>query len=666
MTRSTGLRVALVLAAVAIFGATAVWAAPDDGFVIGIWPVGLATGAAVLARGRQVPAVLLAVPVLALATIVGGGRPLDVGLGYALSIGVETALAWWILTRGRPGPPRLLTDLDLRLYFAAAIGGGLVAAAGGALTSVLADWGRPGTVALALGTAHLASQLCVVPLFAVLPDHGASAGPIERVLQWVSIAVVTPLVFAPHDFPSLVFLAVPILAWSAFRMAPLEALFQMVAVLAFAIGMTTVGLGPFAAVPSSFDMSVDARGTLLAAYAATCASIVVPLMLRAGVHIETARDAAAERDRMRNVVDGTQGVAIIGTDELGRITLFNPGAERLLGYAREEVLGLPTRMFHSDAAIARKAQQLGVEEDFGKVARAIMERDLVATEMGFVRKDGEERLHAMTLSRISDDRGHVLGYVSTSEDITERMRTQSALEEAVDRLREVDAVKDAFVSSVSHELRTPITSILGYLEMLEDGSYGDLSALQRDAVRRVSGNSDRLLGLIDDLLTLSRVQDSGLGPSERAFDLRAVVEAGYAVVSPVVKSRRLELGLELPEEPVPFLGDRDLLERVVVNLVGNAVKFTPDGGSVRVGLVRLGDFAQLSVADTGIGIPEAEQPKLFTRFFRSELAQKNAIQGSGLGLSITRGIVEKHGGSVAVTSVEGEGTTFRVRLPVVT
>lgn len=666
MTRSSGVRVALLVVAVGVFGASAVWGAPDDGRVIGIWPVGLATGAAVLARGRQVPWVVAAVGALALVTIAGGGRPLDVALGYAVGIAVETALVWRILTDGRSGPVGLRTDHDLRIYLLASGAGGVVGAITGAVTSLLAGWGSPGTVALALGTAHLASQLAVIPLFAVLPDHRASARAGERVLQWVSIGVVTPLVFLPHDFPSVVFLAVPILAWSAFRMSPLEALLQMVAVLAFAIGMTTLGWGPFADVPSDYDMTSDARGILLAAYACTCALIVVPLMLRAGVHIETSRSASAERDRMRNVVDGTQGVAIIGTDEQGRITLFNPGAERLLGYSREEVLGRPTRFLHSGEAISRKAAELGVEDDFAAVVRAILERDLSATEMGFVRKDGEERSHAMTLAQIADERGHVVGYVSTSEDITERIRTQSALEEAVDRLREVDAVKDAFVSSVSHELRTPITSILGYLEMLEDGSYGELSPLQRDAVRRVSSNSDRLLGLIDDLLTLSRVQESGLGGFERAFDLRAVVEAGYAVVSPSIKARRLRMSMTLPEEPVPFLGDRDLMERLVVNLVGNAIKFTPEGGSVDVALEVLGDFAQLSVADTGIGIPEAEQPQLFTRFFRSELAQKNAIQGSGLGLSISRGIVEKHGGSVAVSSVVGEGTTFLVRLPVVT
>ncbi|WP_182524156.1 ATP-binding protein [Nocardioides dongkuii] len=664
MTRSSVLRVALLLAATALFGCAAVLAAPDDGYGIGIWPVGLATTAALLARGRQVAAVVVTVLVTAVLTI-AWVRPTEVALGFGLGIAVETVVVWWLLTGGRPGPTGLRTDEELSRFFVAGGAGGAVAAVAGALTSLLTGWGDPWLVALTLASAHLASQLTVVPLFARLPHHGPTAGSAERVAQWLVVAVVTPLVFLPHDFPSVVFLAVPVLAWGAIRLAPREAVLQMGAVLGFAITMTTLGLGPFAAVPEAFGLPVDARGILLATFASTCAGIVVPLVVRSGVHLETAREAAAERDRMRNIVDGTQGVAIIGTDERGLITLFNPGAERLLGYQRDEVLGESTRRLHSDEAVARKAEELGVDPDFDTVVETIMDRELVATELGFLRKDGEERSHAMTLARVSDERGHVVGYVSTSEDITERLRTQGALEEAVERLREVDAVKDVFVSSVSHELRTPITSILGYLEMLEDGSYGELTPLQRDAVRRVSGNSGRLLALIDDLLTLSRMADSSLGATEKVLDLRAVVRSGYDVVVPVAKSKRLRLSIDLPEEPVPVLGDPDLVERVVVNLVGNAVKFTPAGGTVQVAMTVDGETAELTVADSGIGIPEEDHERLFTRFFRTELAQRNAIQGSGLGLSIARGAVEKHGGTVTVTSAVGEGTTFCVRLPVV-
>ncbi|WP_309648486.1 HAMP domain-containing sensor histidine kinase, partial [Nocardioides sp.] len=180
-------------------------------------------------------------------------------------------------------------------------------------------------------------------------------------------------------------------------------------------------------------------------------------------------------------------------------------------------------------------------------------------------------------------------------------------------------------------------------------------------------NTTRLLGLIDDLLTLSRVDSDGFVHHDRVFDLAAAVRASYDVVAPGWSARDLDVRLALPEDPVPLLGERDMIERVVLNLLSNAVMFTPDGGVIRLSLAVDGDEAEIVVSDTGIGVPAQEQDRLFTRFFRSTLAQKQAIPGSGLGLSITRAIVEQHGGRIDFTSGEpGSGTTFRVRLPVVT
>jgi signal transduction histidine kinase len=322
--------------------------------------------------------------------------------------------------------------------------------------------------------------------------------------------------------------------------------------------------------------------------------------------------------------------------------------------------------------MAAVAEKLGVRDDFIAVATAMTAPEAAVTDIRYRRKDGAERTHSMTLTRMTDDRGRVTGYVSTSEDITDRVTAQQALVEALDtekqaveRLREVDQVKDAFISSVSHELRTPITSIVGYLEMLGEGEFGDLNAAQADAVRRVSRNSRRLLSLIDDLLTLSRVQDDGLGLVHRAFDLREVVRAGHDVVAPAWAKRDLAVQLTLPPEPVPFVGDKDMLERVVVNLVGNAVKFTPEGGRVDLCLSAGQGDAVVEVRDTGIGIPAQEQDRLFSRFFRSSTAQKQAIPGSGLGLSIAGAIVQAHGGTIEVDSVQDVGTTFRVRMPMV-
>lgn len=656
-------RVAALLGLVVLLGLAAVRAAPVDGHVIGIWPVGAATGVLVLAPRRHAPALLGVVLALALLTLSLSARPAGVVVGYTATIGLETWLVSRVLLGGAEGPWRLRADRDLRRYLGACLLGGLVGLVGGALTSAVTGFGDPGFVGLALGASHLASQLVLTPLWSRLPTHGPLARRPERVLQWVAVLVLAPAVLAPTMFPSVVFVLVPLLVWSALRVSPREALAQLVVVLGVAVALTTAGRGPFADVPVLLDLPRDVRSVLLAAYAATCALIVVPLLLRVGESVEAARAAAAERDTLGRIVQSATGMAIIGADRQGRITLFNPGAERLLGWSAREAAGLSTQVLHTAEQVSAKAHELEVDDDFASVSARMLEPDMAGADMGFVRKDGTERTHSMTLGRITDEAGRVLGYVSTSEDVTDRVAAEEALRDALARMQEVDAVKDAFVSSVSHELRTPITSIQGYLELLGDGSFGDLTAQQRSAVAKVAANSERLLILIDDLLTLSRVQESGLGLEDKVLDLVAVVRAGCAVVSPGGERAGVPIAVEVPDVPVPFLGDRDMLERVVINLVGNAVKFTPRGGRVEVTLRCHEQGSTITVADTGIGIPLAEQDRLFSRFFRSSLAQAQAIPGSGLGLSIAHSVVAQHGGTLRAESEPGAGTTFVVELP---
>lgn len=672
VTRSWQLRVLGLLVVMAGTGLLAVSSTPDGGRAVGIWPAGLATACLLVAQRRRTPQLLVVILAVVVGTIWLGGRPLGVAVGYGLATTVEAWVVWRLFSRGQAATPVLRTDRDIARFVSAVSAGAVVVATGAFLTSWVTGWGSPPLVALSLATAHLASQITLLPFFSDLHPHAAVAPPVERVVQWILILTITPLVFYPPDFPSLVFMVIPLLGWAALRNGPWEALVQLVVVLGIAIGMTTYGLGPFASAASRLGLPVDVQGIVLATYAIDCALVVIPLMLTVGQQLSNAREASAERDKVQNIVNGATGVAIIGTDERGRVTLFNPGAQRLLGYAPDEVLGRPTTMFHTASAVAEQARELGVRGDFEEVVQALASPRRAGTDLRFLRKDGTERTHSLTLTRMVDDRGRVTGYVSTSEDVTDRVQAATALQEALDKerravenLREIDAVKDAFVSSVSHELRTPITSIVGYLEMLREGEFGDLNPHQSDAVRRVADNSSRLLSLIDDLLTLSRVQDEGMTQVDRVFDLRDVVRDGHDVVAPSWSRRTLTVDLGLPEEPVPMVGDRDMMERVVVNLVGNAVKFTPDGGRVAIVLRRDGDEAVLEVSDTGIGIPLEEQDRLFTRFFRSSAAQKQAIPGSGLGLSIARAVVAKHGGSVTVDSALDRGTTFRVRLPVV-
>jgi signal transduction histidine kinase len=239
--------------------------------------------------------------------------------------------------------------------------------------------------------------------------------------------------------------------------------------------------------------------------------------------------------------------------------------------------------------------------------------------------------------------------------------TQRLLAEQNDRLRELDRMKDEFVSLVSHELRTPLTSIRGYVELLlEDDSQ--LTDEQERFLGVVDRNSQRLLHVVGDLLFLAQVDAGKLTIEREELDLGEVVEHAVEASRPLAVDRGIELAASVaPVEA--FAGDRGRLTQVLDNVISNALKFTPEGGRVRVTLATRDGCALLEVEDDGIGIPEREQGQLFERFFRSSRATENAIPGTGLGLAITKAIVERHGGRISVESKQPKGTTVRVELP---
>lgn len=235
--------------------------------------------------------------------------------------------------------------------------------------------------------------------------------------------------------------------------------------------------------------------------------------------------------------------------------------------------------------------------------------------------------------------------------------------EMVQRLRDLDQAKSDFVALVSHELRTPLTSIRGYVEMLRDGDAGELEPDQQRMLEVVQRNADRLLALIEDLLTLSRIESGTFRVARAPVALDGVARATVEEMRPQALDRGVELVADVADEVPAILGDTAQLERVLLNLLSNAIKFTTDGGRVVVRVRPAGAAVELEVQDEGIGIPEAEQARLFSRFFRSSTAQERAIQGTGLGLVIVKSIIEHHGGEIAVRSQAGVGTTFTVLLP---
>jgi signal transduction histidine kinase len=266
----------------------------------------------------------------------------------------------------------------------------------------------------------------------------------------------------------------------------------------------------------------------------------------------------------------------------------------------------------------------------------------------------------LMVQRLSADARRRTSLLQEQTDWLTRASAQLAAQN--ERLLELDRLKDEFVATASHELRTPLTSLSGYLEMSLDPTEGPLSPTRESHLRIVQRNANRLTALVDQLLFLARADSHPLELDRHPVDLEAILNDAVETARPAASAKNISL--VVTGDPLPEVAaDRPQLLRVVDNLVANAVKFTPDGGTVRLAARHEGDSAVLEVTDTGLGIPHAEQSDLFNRFFRGTNAIEKAIPGSGLGLAISRVIAEAHGGTIQLDSTPGAGSTFRLVLP---
>jgi PAS domain S-box-containing protein len=248
-----------------------------------------------------------------------------------------------------------------------------------------------------------------------------------------------------------------------------------------------------------------------------------------------------------------------------------------------------------------------------------------------------------------------------AEEDREALLAQAQLQN--ERLRELDRVKDEFIALVSHELRTPLTSIRGYLELVaDDAEAAGQTDEQREWLKVIDRNADRLLSLVEDLLLSAQAHSGSLALSHSEFDAATIVRECAEACAPAAAARGVQLDC-VAEPGLLMTGDPGRIGQVIDNLVSNALKFTPSGGRVELVAREHGAGVRIEVADTGMGIPPEEQDRLFDRFFRTARVQSEAIVGAGLGLSIAKAIVEAHNGHIFFRSVAGEGTTFTVFLP---
>jgi len=257
----------------------------------------------------------------------------------------------------------------------------------------------------------------------------------------------------------------------------------------------------------------------------------------------------------------------------------------------------------------------------------------------------------------------VQAVASALNELADAQNRARAVEVWIQReLRTLDTAKDDFVANVSHELRTPLTTISGYLELVAEEFEGRMEPRHERMLEATRRNVARLKLLIDDLLTLQRAE--GSHQQMEPVDLSALVRDVAMDVKITAARREIRVGVRTPTLPVPVLADRAMLQRAILNVVSNAVKFSDEGGVVDIVLTAKAGKAEIVVTDRGLGIPNGELDRLGTRFFRASNAVTNEIAGTGLGVRIAQTIVDRHAGTVAFSSEEGVGTTVVVRLPV--
>jgi two-component system phosphate regulon sensor histidine kinase PhoR len=312
------------------------------------------------------------------------------------------------------------------------------------------------------------------------------------------------------------------------------------------------------------------------------------------------------------------------------------------------------------------AQAEDIPAEIRKILLSQRATSLLLTPFGA----GQELLGCLILLRIGTGPGWTQPEIEAVESLAtdigrglEHARLYEGEERLVAELKSLDQAKASFLASASHDLRTPLTSIISYAELLSDDVNGPVGADRARMLDGVDRNAQRLKTMIEDMLTISKIELGAFTSRLRPVDLTSLVPDAADVIRLAAETGGVAFEASCPDQEITVDGDPEQLDRVLVNLLSNAVKYTPRGGRVALTVETAGDSAVLTVADTGIGIPEQDQGSLFTRFFRASNAVEAAIPGSGLGLSIVHTIVANHHGELSVESGVGRGTTVTVRIP---
>jgi PAS domain S-box-containing protein len=387
---------------------------------------------------------------------------------------------------------------------------------------------------------------------------------------------------------------------------------------------------------------------------------------------EQAREQVQAERRFRQLLEAAPD-GIIEVDSQGKIVLMNAAAEKLTGYRRDELLGQSMEILTPEELRPRHV-----------LHRAAYWQHPVTRPMGsgldlhVQRKDGVRTPVEISLSPVTYE--GEMRVTAVIRDVTERKRTEMALREMHQRFtaeltaankelevrnREIEAanrLKTEFVASMSHELRTPLHTIIGFTELLDEEIEGPLNEKQKRFVSHIHRDSLHLLELINDILDLSRIEAGRIDLRPEVFAMTGAVEEVMATIRPQAVANSLQL--EGPLTPdIALCADRVRFKEVLYNLLSNAVKFTPGGGRIRVEGALRDKAVEISVIDTGVGIPALEQGAVFDKFHQVGATVRGLKEGTGLGLAIAKQLVEAHGGRIWLSSEVGRGSRFSFTIP---
>lgn len=339
-----------------------------------------------------------------------------------------------------------------------------------------------------------------------------------------------------------------------------------------------------------------------------------------------------------------------------RFVRFNKAGEELLGFKKADLMG------KNDYDFFPKDQA----EFFTSRDRAVLDHKTlvdIPEEPIDTKFKGKRTLHTKKIP-ILDEKGEPQYLLGISEDITDRKRMEESVRE-IESLKELDRIKSEFISVAAHQLRTPLSGVRWSLNLLLGGELGGLTDDQKKFISKAYETTDRMIGLVNDLLGADRVASDKFRYDFAPVDVLALVDDILLELTPLSTVQNIPIVIaDRPKNVKKVKADAEKLRAVFQNLIENALKYSRKGGNVEILFVDRVKEIEVIVKDSGIGIPEAEKANIFQRFYRAKNAVKAAANGSGLGLYIVRSIVEKHGGKIWFESIEDRGTTFHFTVPV--